>query len=783
MPDATPGLVIVDGAQKSFLLEGTWQAAAAPVVGMTLEVELAPDGSVASIHALDAQKVAIEQGLRVAALSRSALAGAVDRVGKWVLGATAALWIAWFFLPAVDLGLATFTLWDVLGIDTSSAFGMLGGTSHHGLFAALGLAAIAAPLAAPFVKSPRAVWLNAAPLAFLLLLLARLGLGVYQATSAASEMSEQLGGQLNEAMQSMQSAARDAMLKQVLGALGWGLLVVVGASITLFVHALRQRGPLALQGSVAALAAQGGAFTANPANRRGLVLLSVVAAGVAVLIGLVSLGARLFQDPKARAKTLFDDLNATIAGSKGDCDKLGGALKSFFDTRADDFRAIAKLPLETQAELAGELLPAMQKAQLAVGGSFMYCANHREFGAAAVAFRDNFGLVGEGLAQAQAQRSAFASPARAELETATKPSPEAAATKPSLWDRLFGKSAEAEPAKPVAPVSLAAPSPPAPAPVAQAVAAAAAEPAAVAEPPPAAPAPVETASPSAPDARVDVAAPTPPGASASYAVFGVAAGDVLHARQEPTPTAASVFDLAPTARGLSIANRSGSPGNEWFQVTKNGASGWVNRAFLAEERPSPCAQPAVQSLLDSFIQAVQRGDGVQLQSLVSPLHGLQVRLDVALPGAHLKPADLATLFSSPAQQAWSPSRRGAFKDIVLPPLARTLAAPTTQTCGKVAPSTTAAGWPAELQALTPFSIVPRATANDSASWVLGIEHLDGAPKVAAVIEYAPVVAVAPAARPVVAAAPAAPPPAKLVAIAPAAEPVAAEPKARRRHRK
>src|SRR5712692_3666950 len=60
------------------------------------------------------------------------------------------------------------------------------GPSSHGLFAFLGLLAIVAPFAAPFIRLPWSKYLNAAPLGFLLLSVPKFWWDARQAVGGAA---------------------------------------------------------------------------------------------------------------------------------------------------------------------------------------------------------------------------------------------------------------------------------------------------------------------------------------------------------------------------------------------------------------------------------------------------------------------------------------------------------------------------------------------------------------------------------------------------------------------
>ena len=183
VPDASPGLLIVNGEQKWFGLEGVWRSPVAPAVNMTVDVELNESGSVLGITAVDAQQltkekldrlgglvggIAQQQGKEAAEIAKQGVGALAARMGTSALVATVVLWVAWFFLPAVKLEFfllnRTFTFWEYLAMDVTNPQTPSG---SHGLLGLLGLACILAPVARPFVQHAKARYLNAAPLAFI----------------------------------------------------------------------------------------------------------------------------------------------------------------------------------------------------------------------------------------------------------------------------------------------------------------------------------------------------------------------------------------------------------------------------------------------------------------------------------------------------------------------------------------------------------------------------------------------------------------------------------------
>jgi hypothetical protein len=186
VPDASPGLLIVDGHQRQFTLEGVWQSPVAPSPNMTVDVELDPAGTIAAISAVDSRQIAKEQfnklsgklgdfaqgqGKDGANIATGQLKNLAARMGTVTLVSAAALWIAWFFLPGykLDLGFLgskSYTLWQFLGLNLEQL-----GTIEisHGIGSMLGILCIAVPFIAPFIQDPRARFANVLPLLYSLI--------------------------------------------------------------------------------------------------------------------------------------------------------------------------------------------------------------------------------------------------------------------------------------------------------------------------------------------------------------------------------------------------------------------------------------------------------------------------------------------------------------------------------------------------------------------------------------------------------------------------------------
>jgi len=180
VPDATPGLLFLNGQQRQFTLVGVWKSPVAPAANMTVDVELDSSGAITAITVIDPKEIAQQKmaeqlealkghGNQVLTALQPALRSLPARMGTVALGAAVLVWICWFFVPAAHLDLSgerlSLTFWNLLGENFNNPETVLNGGSH-GFFSLLGIVAIAAPFAAPFVRTAWSHYLNAAPLGY-----------------------------------------------------------------------------------------------------------------------------------------------------------------------------------------------------------------------------------------------------------------------------------------------------------------------------------------------------------------------------------------------------------------------------------------------------------------------------------------------------------------------------------------------------------------------------------------------------------------------------------------
>jgi len=192
------GLIVVDGQQYPFTLEGTWRSEVPPAVGMTIEAEFNDAGQIVWMRAVQDSQLTKEQAQAalMAAKGKGAeiFSGLVARVGALNLGALLLLLIGWFFLSAVSIqspvGNMSFTFWQLLGfVNAKNALDvvMQGGTASAstGIYGLLAFVCLVGPFVRYFSKDKLAVLGGVLPLLFMLIV----GLIAHSSLNSAMGMS------------------------------------------------------------------------------------------------------------------------------------------------------------------------------------------------------------------------------------------------------------------------------------------------------------------------------------------------------------------------------------------------------------------------------------------------------------------------------------------------------------------------------------------------------------------------------------------------------------------
>jgi len=180
-PHAGPGLLMVEGQQHQFTLEGVWKSEAPPRPGLPVDVEFDQGGQVLGITVVAESQIAKEQAEAAMAAAREKgsqwLGKIVAIVGVPKLVAGGLLIIGWFFLSTVTvqlpfLGKLEYTFWQILGfLNASNVLESLERNSHPstGIYGFFCIVALAGPFVQYVWKDKRALLGGLAPLVFMVI--------------------------------------------------------------------------------------------------------------------------------------------------------------------------------------------------------------------------------------------------------------------------------------------------------------------------------------------------------------------------------------------------------------------------------------------------------------------------------------------------------------------------------------------------------------------------------------------------------------------------------------
>ena len=190
---------------------------------------------------------------------------------------------------------------------------------------------------------------------------------------------------------------------------------------------------------------------------------------------------------------------------------------------------------------------------------------------------------------------------------------------------------------------------------------------------------------------------------------------------------------------------------EWWQIVKTGgATGWVNASYLTEYIPSAtfCGDSAVKTLLTDLGTAIKETNGTALAALVSPKHGLDIRLVSNNTPVNYPTTDAATVFTSNAVQNWGPALgsdatkvSGTFADVMQPKLLEVYQSNYESTCntaGKIV-SPANISWPSAYATVNYYTLYKPAS-GETDKWrafMVGVEYIEGKPYVFALVNFEP----------------------------------------------
>lgn len=237
----------------------------------------------------------------------------------------------------------------------------------------------------------------------------------------------------------------------------------------------------------------------------------------------------------------------------------------------------------------------------------------------------------------------------------------------------------------------------------------------------------------------------------TYALVNVPDKGTLHMRSRPDIQSPIVGALAAQQKNIPLTGRTfGNIPRIWYEVRRSGGgTGWISSYYVVEYVPPEafCRDERIRPLIEKMASAIQNMDGAGFARLVSPMHGVTVRLTAQGTPYNFLELYARYLFWSTYPIPWGkvpPSGKaltGSFKDLVTPRLKEVFTASYELYCndaskllGYLSP------WPVEYQNVnfyTAFKPESRTGAGDWRAWLVGIDYVYQQPYLFALIHYQP----------------------------------------------
>jgi hypothetical protein len=258
------------------------------------------------------------------------------------------------------------------------------------------------------------------------------------------------------------------------------------------------------------------------------------------------------------------------------------------------------------------------------------------------------------------------------------------------------------------------------------------------------PSPTQTPDPSLPYVIL-------PGApSGPYAVTLMTVADTLNIRSAPGVDNPSVGSFPAAFTGIMRTGPSAwiDP-SLWVEVQKpTGGSGWVNSNYLTEYvTPAAfCADAKITTLITDLGTALHNADGEMLAGLVSPTHGMDVRLWRPSEPVNFEPVFAQWVFISTWSHNWGADgasgleTNGSFHDVILPRLLEVYDASYTLECNApgVAAAFSTQPWPEDYHNINYYALFKPGTPGvdlDWRLWLVGVEYVLGKPYLFSLIHF------------------------------------------------
>nr|BAL53193.1 hypothetical protein HGMM_F05B10C15 [uncultured Chloroflexota bacterium] len=123
---------------------------------------------------------------------------------------------------------------------------------------------------------------------------------------------------------------------------------------------------------------------------------------------------------------------------------------------------------------------------------------------------------------------------------------------------------------------------------------------------------------------------TPTAIPLTYALVNVPDRGTLHMRSRPDIQSRIVGALAAQQKNIPLTGRtSGKMPKIWYEVRRSGGgTGWISSYYVIEYVPPEafCRDERIRPLIENLTKAIRELDGAAFARLVSPMHGVTVRL-------------------------------------------------------------------------------------------------------------------------------------------------------------
>jgi hypothetical protein len=258
-----------------------------------------------------------------------------------------------------------------------------------------------------------------------------------------------------------------------------------------------------------------------------------------------------------------------------------------------------------------------------------------------------------------------------------------------------------------------------------------------------------TAIPSGVVPTVPVGGAIPGSSSGPYAVIQVSPGEVLNIHSAPgTNSPINGSFAAKTTNVMRTGSVSAIGEEQWAQVQiPGGGNGWVDAAYLTEYvvPATFCADDRVNTLINNFGNAVKASNGAKMADLVSPAHGMTVRLWRNGSAITFFPPDARWIFDSSYEHDWGAAPGsgletvGAIHVVVLPKWLDVLNSSYTSGCNVIQAGGASynPAWPASYANLNFYSLYKPGPAGNELSWrtlLIGVEYVKGQPYIFSVTQ-------------------------------------------------